>query len=237
MPTKQTEHKQSTSPEKSAASAQAVNSLTKPAVPVLQKLTNEQFVSEAAIQKKESNVVQRVVANFDHLTPAAKQEAKNLFRQWRSLLGAILHENGGIVYDRPAVRVLIYQLLTDVDVTPSLENLRRFLTHINVDLLDPPVAQPVVNIVWNIPARDRAKVEAFPNFMRDLADSRNYNAANGQPGFANAHVDDTRNGQWKLQADRELRGAGSRDRLCIDVAVAANGTVTVTVKAFLENTH
>lgn len=197
-----------------------------PAVPVLQQKENAQLV------------VQRVVANFDHLTPEAKQDAHNFFNQWRALLGTFKNDAGGLcVYDRPAVQVLLNQILTDVDVTPNPVNRLRFLTFIGVTLLPPPAALPVVNIAWNISAGDRARLDNFPRFLASLSDSRNYDAVTGQPRFANAHADDTGNGQWKLQADRELLGAGSVDRLCIDVVVAADGTVNVTVNAFLENAH
>lgn len=94
---------------------------------------------------------------------------------------------------------------------------------------------PDVQIVWDIHDRDKRKLDAFPKFLAALQDGRNY-GADGKPTFANAHIDDTGKGQWKLQADREVRGAGTVDRLCIDVAVGAAG-IKVTVKAFLEDTH
>ena len=193
-------------------------------------------VGISQLMQSDQGVVQRV-AKFEHLSGEAKQDAFNFFFQWRGLLGVQRDEDGSqFVYDRPAVQVLLNQILTDVDVTANTVNRTRFLKHVGVRLVAPPPNIPVVNVVWNIPNRDKDKLNKFPKFLRDLQDGRNYNAVDGTPGFANSHHDDTRNGQYKLQADREVLGAGSRDRLCINVAVV-DGIITVTVKAFLENTH
>ncbi len=93
-----------------------------------------------------------------------------------------------------------------------------------------------VNISWAKVSKDEASIKSYKQLEDRLSDPRNYNSATGQPNFNNAHIDDTKTAQWKLQADVAERGKGSEDRLHINVQVT-NDTFEVEIVKLSLKTH
>jgi hypothetical protein len=185
-------------------------------------------------------IFQLVKATFNGLSADEKEDAKASFQQYKGQIVAFksMQQDVECYYINDTVRAVLNAILGqfDVDTKPAL-NRQQLCDYVGVRLIDAPRIDPNVSLVWGLNGVDELEVKGYPKLMAGLEDYRNYHQANGQPGFANAHIDDTKSAQWKLQADVEVRGAGSKDRLHINVVVLPNGDFRVSIVKFSRNTH
>lgn len=99
---------------------------------------------------------------------------------------------------------------------------------------------PGVELDWTITEITESDVMSlYPNFYKALNDHTNYGSGNSQPGFANAHVDSSNKGEWKLQLDAmDGAGKGTNQRLWVKSADGTYpGQFKVTVTRYNPKEH
>lgn len=104
------------------------------------------------------------------------------------------------------------------------------------DVSDSQPKKKSVNLIWTCGDKKKGQVLAYRKLEERLLEPANYNQITGEPNFNNAHIDDTSTAQWKLQADVVEMGAGSVDRLHINVNVD-DDNINVTIADLSRNTH
>lgn len=128
-----------------------------------------------------------------------------------------------------AIEALSDNVYEYIDVNDLVESIDAEIQRVR----DIPEPDPVT-IAWTNAGDDETVEATWPKLFAKLQDPSNYDDV-GKPVFNACHVDDTGAAQWKLQADQELMGAGSVDRLHLNVVPGT--PVSVTVVKISYNTH